>query len=218
MKKVIKIIVDVLAWIVLICAFLITILVFSASKNNGIPQLFGIMPMTVQSDSMVPTFKKGDLLFVKESDLMDLKKDDVISFYMIVDGNRIINTHRIVEVEESGSSKSFITRGDNNPANDPSPVSPSDIIGVWKGGKISGGGNIIDFLRTRTGFFIFIVIPMAIFFLFELYKFITVLIETKKPKISAAEEEEIKKKAIEEYLAKEKKDTDPDDAGSEDNG
>ena len=59
---------------------------------------------------------------------------------------------------------------------------------------------------------------MAIFFLFELYKFITVLIETKKPKISAAEEEEIKKKAIEEYLAKEKKDTDPDDTGSEDNG
>ena len=34
----------------------------------------------------------------------------------------------------------------------------------------------------------------------------------------ASKEEEIKKKAIEEYLAKEKKDTDPDDAGSEDNG
>ena len=45
---------------------------------------------------------------------------------------------------------------------------------------------------------------MAIFFLFELYKFIVVLIEAKKPKISEEDEEAIKKKAIEEYLAKEK--------------
>lgn len=218
MKKVVKIVVDVLAWIVLIFAFIITVLVFSAERNKGIPQLFGIMPMTVQTDSMVPTFKTGDLLFVKEADLYQLKKDDVISFYMIVDGNRIVNTHRIVEVQDEGSSRSFITRGDNNGQNDPDPVSASDIIGVWSGSRIPGGGNVIDFLRTKTGFFIFIVIPMAIFFLFELYKFITVLIEAKKPKISAEEEEEIKKKAIEEYLAKEKEESGTDKTGPEDNG
>ena len=45
---------------------------------------------------------------------------------------------------------------------------------------------------------------MALFFLFELYKFIVTLVQTKKPTISAEDEEEIKKKAIEEYLAKEK--------------
>lgn len=204
MKKVLGTIVNVLAWIVLIFALLITILVFTSERNNGVPNLFGIMPMTVESDSMNPTFKKGDLIFVKQVDLFELKKDDVITFYAIVDNTRIKNTHRIVEINEEGKTRTFITRGDNNPVNDESRVSASDIIGKWTGTKLAGFGNVLSFLRSKTGFFICIVIPMAIFFLFELYKFIVVLIEAKKPKISEEDEEAIKKKAIEEYLAKEK--------------
>ena len=204
MKKVMKRVVDVLAWIILILAFLITILVFSSSKNNGIPSLFGVMQMTVESDSMSPTFKKGDLIFVKEVDLYDLKKDDVITFYTVIEGARVKNTHRITDIVEEGNSKSFITKGDNNPVKDEIEVKPADIIGRWTGVRIAGGGNVLDFLRSKTGFFICIVIPMALFFLFELYKFIVVLIQAKKPTISQEEEDEIKRKAIEEYLAKEK--------------
>ena len=204
MKKALKIAVDVLAWIVLIAAFLVTIMVFSSQKNNGIPNFLGYMPMSVQSESMNPTFKEGDLIFIKETDLMDLKTDDVITFYTIIQGTRVLNTHRIIEVKDNGSANIFITKGDNNPIKDELSVYPSDIVGVWTGAKIPGGGRVIDFLRTKTGFFVCILIPMAIFFLFELYKFIVVLIEAKKPKMSEEEEEEIKKKAIEEYLAKEK--------------
>lgn len=204
MKKVLKIVVDVLAWILLILAFLITIMVFTSEKNNGIPSLLGVMQMSVESDSMSPTFKKGDLIFVKQVDLYELKKDDVITFFTMIQGNRVKNTHRIVEVVDENGTKSFITRGDNNPVNDENPVAASDVIGRWTGNKITGGGNVLNFLRSRTGFFICIVIPMALFFLFELYKFIVTLVQAKKPTISAEDEEEIKKKAIEEYLAKEK--------------
>ena len=43
---------------------------------------------------------------------------------------------------------------------------------------------------------------MAIFFLFELYKFIVTLIEVKRPEpAEQLDEEEIKRRAIEEYLA-----------------
>ena len=83
-------------------------------------------------------------------------------------------------------------------------VYASDIIGRWTGTKLGGFGKALDFLRTKTGFFVCIVIPMAIFFLFELYKFIVVLIEQKKGTVPEIDEEEIKRKAIEEYLAKEK--------------
>ena len=62
----------------------------------------------------------------------------------------------------------------------------------------------MDFLRTKTGFFICIVIPMAIFFLFELYKFIATIIEAKRPEPVEVDEEEIKRRAIEEYLAAQK--------------
>ena len=58
----------------------------------------------------------------------------------------------------------------------------------------------MSFLRTKTGFFICILIPMALFFLFELYKMIVTIIEIKRPALSAADEEEIKRKAVEEYL------------------
>jgi signal peptidase len=46
---------------------------------------------------------------------------------------------------------------------------------------------------------------MILFFLFELYKFIVTLMEVRKPELTEADEEEIKKRAIEEYLAEQKK-------------
>ena len=61
------------------------------------------------------------------------------------------------------------------------------------------------FLRTKTGFFICILIPMALFFLFELYKFILVIVEIRRPAAQVLDEEEIKRRAIEEYLAQQKK-------------
>ena len=202
MKKVLKVVVDVLAWIILIAAFLITLMIFSSSRNNGIPSLLGVTPMSVQSDSMAPTFKKGDLILVKKiSDIYTLQENDVITFYTFIEDARTLNTHRIVEINDQNGTRNYITRGDNNPVEDEIPVYPSDIVGKWTGVKVSGGGKVLDFLRSKTGFFVCVVIPMAIFFLFELYKFIVALIESKK-NISNEEEEEIKRKAIEEYLAK----------------
>ena len=202
MKKFLEIAVDILAWVVLICAFLITLIVFSSERNNGVPTLLGFMPMSVETDSMVPTFGSGDLIIVKQiDDLYSLKEDDVITFYTIIEGKRVKNTHRITEVVVSGNSRSFKTKGDANILADEDPVTSSDIIGRWTGIRVPKMGSVLSFMRTKTGFFVCILIPLAIFFLFELYKFIAVLLETKKPKITAEAEEEIRRKAVEEYLA-----------------
>ena len=40
MKKVLKSIVNILAWVVLILALLVTILVFSSARNNGVANLY----------------------------------------------------------------------------------------------------------------------------------------------------------------------------------
>lgn len=206
MKKALTIILNILAWIILLFALLVTVIVFSSSRNGDTANLFGYIPLTVESDSMKPTFKKGDLIVIKEvDDLYDLKKGDVITYWTMIEGKRVKNTHRIADIEESGSSRSFIMKGDNNAANDEDPVLPSDIIGKWNEFKIGGAGKIMDFLRTKKGFFICIVVPMILFFLFELYKFIVTLMEVRKPALTEADEEEIKKRAIEEYLAEQKK-------------
>ncbi len=202
MKKTIGMILNIFAWILLALALLVTLAVFSSEKNSGIAKLFGLMPMSVQSDSMAPTFREGDLVIVKEiDDLYALKQEDVITFYTVIDGNRVLNTHRIVAVNKTDSGVSFTTKGDNNSINDSVDVVGSDIIGQWTGTRLKGLGKVVDFLKTRTGFFICIVIPMAIFFLIELYKFIVALIAFRKPKMTQDEEEEIKRRAVEEYLA-----------------
>lgn len=205
MKKVLGIIINVLAWVILIFALLVTIMVFSSGRNNGVANLLGFIPMTVESDSMKPTFEKDDFIICKEIDDMNtLKKGDVITFWTIIEGQRVKNTHRIVKIEKENGSVSYITRGDNNSIDDSVPVYAGDVIGEWTGVKVHGFGKAMDFLRTKKGFFICILIPMAIFFLFELYKFIVTLIEVKKPELSEDDEEEIKRRAIEEYLAAQK--------------
>ena len=205
MKKAIKIAVSVLSWIVLILALLVTILVFTADSNNGVSNLLGYMPLTVESDSMAPTFSSGDLIIdCGIDDVYKLQKDDVITFWTIIDGNKVKNTHRIIGVNSRNGSVSFVTKGDNNDVKDSIEVYPSDIIGKWTGVKIGGFGSVMSFLRTKTGFFVCIIIPIALFFLFELYKFIVTIVEIKRPAAVQLDEEEIKKKAIEEYLAQQK--------------
>ena len=205
MKKVLKITANVLVWIILILALLVTIMVFSSGRNNGVANLLGYIPMTVESDSMKPTFKKDDLIICKEvDDVYALQEGDVITFWTMIDGQRVKNTHRIVAINEIDNTRSFVTRGDNNPQDDTVPASANDIIGKWTDVKLGGFGKVMNFLRTKTGFFICIVIPMAVFFLVELYKFIVTLVEFKKPALTDEDEEEIKKRAIEEYLATQK--------------
>ena len=153
MKKAVKIIVNVFAWIFLLFALLVTIVVFSAERNNGVPNVMGYMPMTVESDSMSPTFNKGDLVLVKEiDDLNNLEEGDVITFWTRIEGQRAKNTHRIVKVnkDEKGNVIDFTTRGDNNKGiDDELPASPNDIVGKWTGTKLNGVGKALDFLRTK---------------------------------------------------------------------
>lgn len=208
MKKALKIITNVIAWAVLIIALVVTILVFSSSRNNGVANLFGYIPMTVESDSMLPTFAQGDLIICKQiDDAAALHENDVITFWTIIDGKKVRNTHRITAVKKSeGGTYSYLTRGDNNPIDDDLPVYAGDLIGKWTNVKLGGVGKAVNFLRTKTGFFVCILLPMAIFFLIELYKFIVTLIEVKRPAAEgpALDEEEIKRRAIEEYLAQQK--------------
>jgi signal peptidase len=63
-------------------------------------------------------------------------------------------------------------------------------------------------MQTPKGFLIVILLPLLVFFLYELYLFLRALLTLKAKKqeavLTAEQEEEIKRKAIEEYLQKQK--------------
>lgn len=200
-----RLIVDILIWILVVFAAIITISVFSSQANGGVANFFGNMPITIQTNSMSPTFHAGDLIFDKKvSNVKDLKQGDIITFWTVIQGKRVMNTHKIVDIRTDGS---FVTRGDANNKNDDRIVVSGDIIGKYSGSKINGLGKTLDFLQSPMGFMFIVVLPLLLFFLYQVYKFIVVVISMKKPKLSAEQEEELKKKAVEEYLKSQEQET-----------
>ena len=207
MKKVVGIVINVILWLFVVFAALTTVVVFTGTSNNGVGNLFGYMPFSIQTQSMEPTIKAGDVVIGKEVDFNTLKEGDIITYWTTVDEQKILNTHRITKVISNGkgSVPSFKTKGDNNQIEDEYTVAAADIVAKYNS-KISGLGKAVDFLETQKGFFICIVLPLILFFLYQLYHFIKVIVTVKQENagLYKEDEEELKKKAVEEYLAKQK--------------
>ena len=216
-KKIASIVVNVLACLLLVFALLITILVFSAQgSEDGVPAIFGKSLVTIESGSMEPTYKQGDLVFMTKlshEEKLDLEPGNIITYRAPIDINGDgmigdINTHRIVSVDKAALRVQ--TKGDNPETNvleDGYTVHFTDIIGICtENGRLAGVGGAITFLRTSLGFFLCIVLPLILFFLYELYRFIMIIVSerAKRAPVSAETEEEIKRRAIEEYIKSQK--------------
>ena len=216
-KKILSTVGNVLIWAFVILSLVITAMVFAAQKSeDGVPALFGKSLITIQTKSMEDTYYAGDMVFMTKltrEEKLNLQVGQIITFRTSIDIDNDgkpgdLNTHRIVEGR--GESLSYVTKGDNNPYADnvgdnPYTVHVDDIIGVCTdNGKIRGLGNVIKFLSSSLGFFLCIVLPLILFFLYELYRFITILVSEKQKKAedkAIESEEDIKRRAIEEYLA-----------------
>ena len=72
--------------------------------------------------------KKGDIVIIKDIDVNDVKKGDVIRYRM--DGYFVV--HRVVMISEDKEGLYFITKGDNNSDIDLYPVRPSQVDGIVK--------------------------------------------------------------------------------------
>ena len=224
-KKVLGVISDIVLIIIMLVSIVITILTFSSkANNNGVANILGYSPFAVKSDSMSPTFDKGDLIIVKTKDFDPLafKVGDVITFYAedVATGNMFINSHRIVKVEPFDDTNTYMfytTKGDAYDDNDTTRVGSSEIIGYYSGTKVPVLGSVMDFLQTQTGFMVCVLIPLAIFFIWQVYKFFSILIESKKQKAIAEMErsingisEEEKKRIAEEYLKQQAENSETD--------
>lgn len=91
---------------------------------------FKYQPIAVLSNSMLPTFARGDAVIMKKIDKKDLKKlkKGTILYYS-KEGRLIV--HRIVSVKHTDDGKvEATTKGDNNNANDPWVITEDDMIGT----------------------------------------------------------------------------------------
>jgi len=169
--------------VAIVFAILCTYSAYVTKAGNGVPSIFGIEPFAVQSDSMAPTFNKGDLVIDKTvKSYSDIKVGDVITFWTIINGYKVLNTHRVVEIIDYGDHLYFETRGDAYNENDQTGVHQGDVVGIYVT-HIKGLGSVLDFLQTSKGFFCCIVLPVGLFFLYQLIAFFKVLSQYKTEKI-----------------------------------
>lgn len=212
--KVLNTIVDIIVVLILVVSILMVVLSLT-TKSSGVPNLFGYAPMSVESYSMEPTINKGDLIIGKVTNDIgyEYKVGDIVTFPVEIQGVQTYNTHRIVEVIEDEHITYYKTQGDNkdtNPIADEEMQTSSSIVAIYTGTKIPAIGNFFGFIRTQLGFFLCVLLPMILFFVYEAIRVIMNLLAYNKEKTLAEAQatvqnaeltEEQKQRAIEEYLA-----------------
>ena len=179
-KKILKIIFGVIIWTIIIIATLITISTLR-TRGREVPNVFGYVPLVVKSESMEPKIMTGDLIVTKEynPNKRELKEKDIISFYAEIQNQRVVITHRIEHIININGMVAYVTKGDNNKISDENQVATGDIAAVWDGFRIPYLGTLLTFLKTKTGFICCVILPLALFFVYQLYQFIMLLFEYK---------------------------------------
>ena len=182
-------IVNIILILFIVFAIIVSYTAYTTKAGSGVPSVFGIRPFAVRTDSMAPFFEAGDLVIDRLPDYEAIQVGDVITFWTVINGQKVLNTHRVVEVEDYENYRYFYTKGDNNPVADADGVHQRDVVGVYKT-HIKGVGKVLDFLQTGKGFFICLVLPVAIFFVAELISFVKTLMAYNAEKVRLQIEQE----------------------------
>lgn len=195
----------------------------------------GMNMMVVLSDSMTgdnkDSFNPGDMIFVKkfksQEDYKNIvaeeKTGTIVTYYGYLQGlgGSGFISHRVVDtkLDENGVTV-YAVQGDKEGA----PIEwfyASSFQGMYVG-KLPKVGYAINWLQDSTHFFVVIVIPLALLLIYNVYLIIRMAMEAKANKMEkekelaieevkkqvqsqVIDEEEIKRRAIEEYLASQKK-------------
>lgn len=179
-KKIGTIVISVILWAIILLAALYAFTTMATKDDQSVATILGYTPMTVETNSMKPTFQSGDLIFIKKCDTSKLKEGDIITFHTIIDNQYALNTHRIQKIDEVNGVRSYTTVGDNNNGvADQHVISDGDIVGKYIG-HVTGLGKVMKFLSSSMGFLIVIVLPMLLFFIYQVYNLIMISIRLKK--------------------------------------
>ncbi|MDD5832935.1 MAG: signal peptidase I [Clostridiales bacterium] len=187
-SKVLSVAASIVLWIIILIAALFAFTTLATRDVSRVSSIAGYTPLSVMTDSMKPAFVSGDLIIIKKTDPSSLEKGDIITFHTIIDNQYQLNTHRIADIIEDNGFRSYVTKGDNNAIEDQHIISDGDIVGKYVT-RLPGVGKFMDFLKSSMGFLIVIVLPMLLFFIYQVYHLIMVSISLKKAMaVEAAEE------------------------------
>lgn len=191
-KKAGSILLSVLLWGVILVAALYTVVTLATRDEANVSSIAGFSPLVVKTDSMSPTFNADDLILIHTTDPSTLQVGDIVTFHTIINNEYALNTHRIADIAENNGVRSYTTKGDNNAIADQHIIADGDIVGKYVT-RVPGVGRLINFLSSSVGFLVVIVLPMLLFFVYQVYHLIMVSLHLRK----AMQEESAAQPAIE---------------------
>lgn len=212
-KKVVGTILTVL--VILLVAFCGLFVV--QTKMNKKPFLFGYAVYYVVSGSMEPTIMTGEVIIVEKiNGEEDLHRNDIITFVGIggtIDGMTV--THRIVS--DGVVNGKITTCGDANHGIKDNPIPYSNVIGKYVRTS-SFLTSVYAAFTSKYGFLFIVFIPLVVLLVVQVLNFRRACRMDKDGKLPEeksaeeikeeavkAKEDEIKRKAIEDYLASKKR-------------
>lgn len=217
LMKIVNTVINIMIVLVLIVSLLIAVMAIS-SKANGISTIFGYTIQPIQSDSMKGgspdgypegDFEHGDLMIAKATNF-DYKAEyqlgDIVTFVTKDSDNKdMLIVHRIVDiVKNDDGDLTYQTQGDNRETSPvPDQQEPAKYLKSWEIGSVyytngytgkilKGWGVPLDFLQTQKGFFFVVLLPMILFFLYEMIRVIMNAMNYKKAKADEEKDEAVK--------------------------
>lgn len=131
----------------------VTLLILVAAGATVIITRTGGRLLSVQSGSMVPVFRKGDLVVVRRVPARELAPGDIVTFINPANTKQTI-THRIIAVRGDGSIQ---TKGDANAKPDQA-IAASMVVGRATR-HVPQVGRALDVLRKPLGLAMLIYVP-----------------------------------------------------------
>lgn len=140
----------------------ITLIARSYLNADEVPSIGGNTPLIVLTDSMLPEISSGDLIITKHIDAEDVQVGDVIAFFDPASKGSSVVTHRVIEIVDDNGTTKWRTRGDNNNTEDRTLVPFENLVGIYRGTRIAGAGNVAMFLQTVPGLIVCVVCPLLL--------------------------------------------------------
>lgn len=157
MKKNLKIVWNIIQVFILVYVFLVTFLVININEY-GYSEVgkSTFVPVTKNIKKYLGDYKKSDLLIIKNN---KINKDDEIYYYTVDETNYYISKAKVIEINNGV----YVT--DNNFNIDQDRIIGNEII------RIKYIGLFINFLLKEIGYFCFIILPMLILLIYNIYDF-----------------------------------------------
>lgn len=157
MKKNLKNVWNIIQVFILVYVFLVTFLVININEY-GYSEVgkSTYVPVTKNIKKYLGDYKKSDLLIIKNN---KINKDDEIYYYTVDEANYYISKAKVIEINNGV----YVT--DNNFNIDQDRIIGNEII------RIKYIGLFINFLLKEIGYFCFIILPMLILLIYNIYDF-----------------------------------------------